>query len=131
VPRSAWDTVAGHPLHHPLAPPGELIRVVLPRRIHILDGDGLGNGGHLAGTGIPGKSEFPRRWDDDTVIARVADVARFPQTVLALQDNDFWLVEGRRAGVTIRVVVTPSGLVWTAYPMVARPTRRRRPRCGR
>lgn len=123
--RSAWTAIAGHPLHHPYAPDPAAVAITLPRRIHILDGDGDGlGGGHLSGTGVPGKSEFPRWWSDDHVIDHVVHVARFPQTVLALQDNDRWLVEGERDRVVIRVVVTPAGLVWTAYPSRGRGVRR-------
>lgn len=34
---------------------------------HILDGDGLGSGGHQAGSGIVGKEELPAGWGDATV----------------------------------------------------------------
>lgn len=117
-PRSAWDAVVCFPLCHPLAPDPATITVTPARRIHILDGDGDGRGGgHLSGTGVPGKSEFPPWWGDDRVVDAVERVARCPQTVLALQDNDFWLVQGTVERVTVRVVVTPGGLVWTAYPL--------------
>ena len=36
---------------------------------HILDGDGTG-GGHKAGTGKPGKSEFPKDWSDAKIWVR-------------------------------------------------------------
>ena len=48
----------------------DLVDLVSPsRRHHILDGEvrpnGTYGGGHRAGTGYPGKSEFPARWSDD------------------------------------------------------------------
>jgi hypothetical protein len=96
------DQGQAHPLHHRWPQPGQH-PVDQRRRIHILDGDGNGIG-HAPGTGIPGKSEFPPDCDDDQNAANVEYVARHPQTILALQDNNFWLVEVERDGVT-----TPRG----------------------
>src|SRR5690606_16449578 len=53
------------------------------RRVHILDGeyDANGNptgGGHGPGVGIPGKSEFPERWEDDEIIDNITSVAQNP-----------------------------------------------------
>ena len=51
-------------------------------RKHILDGDGpTKGGGHRAGTGKPGKSEFPKEWSDDKIIHEVSDVATDPASV--------------------------------------------------
>jgi hypothetical protein len=48
----------------------ETVIIDAARRRHILDGDGV-NGGHRPGTGIPGKTEFPRGWPDDRIIREI------------------------------------------------------------
>ncbi|MEU6265638.1 EndoU domain-containing protein [Saccharopolyspora shandongensis] len=87
------------------------------RRNYILDGDGLGGGGHVAGTGLPNKMEFPATWDDDQIINSIEDLAKNPDHPPELQENGRWRVEGTRGGVDIRVVVDKSGRVHTAHPV--------------
>ncbi|MBF6441956.1 EndoU domain-containing protein [Nocardia farcinica] len=88
-------------------------------RIHILDGDGNGNGGHAPGVGIPGKTEFPDTdlWTDDHIINSIQDVAKNPDQVPVLQDHGTWKVTGTRDGVLIEVIVDPSGNIVTGYPV--------------
>lgn len=88
-------------------------------RIHILDGDGKGNGGHAPGVGIPGKTEFPDTdlWTDDRIINNIQDVAKNPDQVPVFQDHGTWKVTGTRDGVLIEVIVDPSGNIVTGYPV--------------
>jgi len=59
----------------------DFVDLVSPqKRTHILDGDATG-GGHRAGTGNPGKSEFPAGWSDDKIIHEISDVATDPSAV--------------------------------------------------
>ncbi|MEY8040096.1 EndoU domain-containing protein [Saccharopolyspora cebuensis] len=109
-PRSAWDSVAGEKPH--LADIS-----AQPRRNYILDGDGLGGGGHAAGTGLPNKMEFPETWDDDRIITSIEDVAKRPDRPPELQANGRWRSEGTRHGVDIRVVLDTSGQIRTAHPV--------------
>ncbi|WP_190812736.1 EndoU domain-containing protein [Saccharopolyspora pogona] len=110
VPCPAWDNVAGEK-------PNLADVSAEPRRNYILDGDGLGGGGHVAGTGLPNKMEFPKAWDDDQIINSIEDVAKNPDRPPELQENGRWRVEGTRDGVDIRVVVDKSGQVRTAHPV--------------
>ncbi|GDY33661.1 EndoU domain-containing protein [Gandjariella thermophila] len=91
---------------------------------HILDGDGGKQGGHRAGTGVPGKSEFPKNWSDQDILDRSADIARTSKPVTpAKLTNDghgnkmfCWDYVGVRDGVKIRVTVLENGHIRTAYP---------------
>ena len=86
------------------------------RRRHILDGDARG-GGHRPGTGIPNKSEFPRGWSDDRIIAAIEDVANDPASARRLEADGRTVATGRRDGVDIRVVVGRDGRsIVTGYP---------------
>lgn len=88
------------------------------RRIHILSGDDTG-GGHRFGTRLPGKTEFPERWDDEATLQHILDVAKSPDS-FKLQDNGRWRVSGMRDGVDIVVAIQPDGRIWTAYPRKGR-----------
>jgi EndoU nuclease-like protein len=86
------------------------------RRVHILDGDSRG-GGHRPGRGVPNKSEFPRDWSDDRIIAAIEDVANDPASARRLEADGRTVVTGRRDGVAIRVVVERDGRsIVTGYP---------------
>lgn len=86
------------------------------RRVHILDGDARG-GGHRPGRGIPGKSEFPRGWSDDAIVAAIEDVANDPDSARRLEADGRTVATGRRNGVDIRVVVERDGRsIVTGYP---------------
>ncbi|QOK91050.1 hemagglutinin [Ralstonia pseudosolanacearum] len=87
---------------------------------HILDGDGPGKGGgHRAGTGKSGKSEFPPSWSDEKIKGEVSDVATDPNSVRTPQQNGRIKVQGKRDGVDITVIVEPSsrgGRIVTGFP---------------
>ena len=99
------------------------------RRTHILDGDADGKGGHRAGTGLPGKTEFPAEWSDDVVLDNITDVVKDPNSTWKQETGrpgaEFtkkgapvkWSVTGTRDGIDIRVLVEPSGRgVVSGYP---------------
>lgn len=88
------------------------------RRRHILDGDAFG-GGHRAGTGRKGKSEFPSEWSDDRVMHEISDVATDPSSATQPGRGGRSVVRGTRGGVDIEVIVdSPSqgGGIRTGYP---------------
>jgi len=95
--------------------PDEYVDLTTPeRRVHILDGDATG-GGHRAGTGIPGKSEFPAEWSDDRIIHEISDVATDPASGRVPQGNRT-VVTGQRGGIDIKVVLGPDGTIITGHP---------------
>jgi RHS repeat-associated protein len=85
------------------------------RRTHILDGD-LTGGGHGAGRGISGKSEFPQGWSDNKVIDAISDIATDPNASRALGRGGRTVVEGVRDGIHIRVIVGKDGEIITGFP---------------
>ena len=80
---------------------------------HILDSDETG-GGHRAGTGIPGKTEFPADWSDDKILGEISDVATDPSSKHEVQGSRT-VSEGTRDGVEIRTV-HDGGRIITGYP---------------
>jgi RHS repeat-associated protein len=82
-------------------------------RTHILEGDEAG-GGHRAGTGRSGKSEFPGTWSDQKILNEVSDVATDPNSKVTIQGNTK-IIDGTREGVDIRVIVR-DGRIVTGYP---------------
>ncbi len=89
------------------------------RRSHILDGEvrpnGTFGGGHRAGTGYPGKSEFTAGWSDDQIMHHISDVATDPlSTTVRTQGRDVF-VAGTRDGIDIEVLIR-NGEIWTGYP---------------
>lgn len=103
---------------HPDRPDLEAIHLESDRRTHILDGDANGKGGgHRHGTGRPGKTEFPARWDDDTVCAYIIDVAHNPDDAPHQQDDRRWRCTGARDGVEVVVIVWPEGKIWASWPL--------------
>jgi RHS repeat-associated protein len=85
------------------------------RRRHILDGDATG-GGHRAGTGIPGKSEFPGSWSDDQIMHHISDIATDPAATSTAGRGGRTILDGRRGGVDIRVVLEPDDSIVTGFP---------------
>jgi len=87
-------------------------------RNHILNGDGNGSGGHRAGTGIPGKSEFPESWSDEKIEGEISDIVTDPETVWSKPDWRGYIVgKGTRDGVDIKVVYdNENGRVVTGFP---------------
>lgn len=107
---SSWDHVEGE------SPNPADIHVDDAKRAHVLDGDGMGRGGHAPGTGVPGKTEFPEAWDDDKIISSIEDVAKRPDTPPKLDDSGSWKVQGSSDGVNIEGYVDKNGRVLTGYP---------------
>lgn len=76
-----------------------------------------GQGGHRFGTGTPGKTEFPASWSDDDILGAIRQVGGTGTVDRpAHRDGDLVIV-GEVNGVTIKVVVQPSGEVRTGYPV--------------
>jgi hypothetical protein len=90
------------------------------RTAHILDGEvranGTYGGGHRAGSGFPGKSEFPASWSDDQIMHNISDVATDPSITwrAGVKPGDFW-ANGTRGGIDIEVLLR-NDEIWTGYP---------------
>ena len=86
---------------------------------HILEGDATG-GGHGPGRGLPGRSEFPRHWTGEEVIAYIESVANDSDSGRPVQSNGRIAIDGTRKGVEIRVIVEPTpagaGRIITGFP---------------
>jgi RHS repeat-associated protein len=85
------------------------------RADHILEGDKT-SGGHRAGTGKPGKSEFPSDWSDERVLGEISDVATDPQSSRQPGRGGREVVRGTRGGVDIEVIVDQDSKIITGYP---------------
>jgi hypothetical protein len=107
---TAWDTAAGP---HPTP---DAIHVVPQQVTHIITGDRSG-GGHGPGAGIPGKTEFPRGWTDDAIVAAALSVARDPAVVQRSVVQGRWVATGDHDGIRIRVIVADRGSLVTAVPL--------------
>lgn len=99
----------------------DLVDLASPaRRTHILDGEvrpnGTFGGGHRAGTGFPGKTEFPASWSDDLIMHHVSDVVTDPASRIVRQQGRDVFVRGVRDGREIEVLLR-NGEIWTAYPV--------------
>ena len=110
---TAWDTAAGP------RPTPDAIHLTPQQTTHILVGDRSG-GGHAPGTGIPGKTEFPRGWGEPDIVAAALSVARDPETITRSAVAERWEATGIRRGVRIRVIVADDGYVVTAIPLSGR-----------
>ncbi|MBB5157730.1 EndoU domain-containing protein [Saccharopolyspora phatthalungensis] len=112
APYSGWDNA---PVPHP---DPAATHITADRATHILDGDpppGRG-GGHVSGTGKPGKTEFPPDWSRMEILGHVQDIARNPDQISEKRGGR-WEVYGSRDGVRIKVVLESDGEVVTAYPV--------------
>jgi hypothetical protein len=91
--------------------------VVTPqRRIHILVGDVKG-GGHKAGIGKPGKTEFPKEWSDDKIIDTAHTIANDPKVPMR-PSGKYWVKAKDVDGIKVRVVLDrEKGEVVTSYPL--------------
>lgn len=96
-------------------------------RQHILDGDATG-GGHRAGSGTPGKTEFPEDWSDAETLHHISDVATDPNALPGpnnspnlynrLGQPNRHTYTAIKNGVEIKVVYEPAtGRIVTAYPV--------------
>jgi hypothetical protein len=109
---SGWDSVDASN-----RPALDALRVSPERRVHILDGDADGGGGHRHGIGNPGKTEFPVSWNDEKIINALLDVARRPDHSPGHQEwNDRWVARGTRDDVEVVAVVARDGRIWTGWP---------------
>jgi hypothetical protein len=92
------------------------------RQVHILDGEWdydtgeLLGGGHAPGSGNEGKTEFPERWSDETIMDNISNVARDPGTRDSRPGGGY-RVTGVVDGVNIEVLLNADGTVWSAYPL--------------
>jgi RHS repeat-associated protein len=102
----------------PAGESGEKPSLVTPDRAkHILEGDET-SGGHRAGTGKPGKSEFPANWSDEKILGEISDVATDPKSQRSPGRGGREVVRGTREGVDIEVITEPNkgGRIVTGYP---------------
>ncbi|AUI60345.1 hypothetical protein B1H26_24155 [Amycolatopsis sp. BJA-103] len=76
---------------------------------HIIDN-------HAAGSGHPGKTEFPHDWVPDRLLDNVLDAAKFPDSTPELLRTGKWRARGERDGVLIEVIADPFGEVLSAFP---------------
>ena len=87
------------------------------RRAHILQGDAKG-GGHQYATGKPCKSEFPKEWNADEIIANVEEIASNDNLPWRKQKNGYYTAEQTVEGVKVRVILNGRrDDVITAYPV--------------
>jgi hypothetical protein len=82
---------------------------------HVLNGDSEG-GGHLSGTGKPGKSEFPPGWTGGKIVGEISDVATDPNSATRPGREGATIVTGTRDCVRIRCIVGPTGEIITGFP---------------
>jgi hypothetical protein len=106
---SAWDSIDAAD-----RPPLDDLHLTADRAEHILHGDRTG-GGHLSGTGQPGKTEFPASWDSAAIVDAVKAVASSPGTVRK-QWNDRWKARGTCNEVPVTVIIDPDAAIRTAWP---------------
>ena len=91
--------------------------ITAQRRIHILYGDWTG-GGHKAGAGKPGKSEFPPSWDEDKIISTITRIANDSKLPIRQSGKRYWLRMGEQDGLQIRVVLDREYReIITGYPV--------------
>ncbi|OLF16200.1 EndoU domain-containing protein [Actinophytocola xanthii] len=91
---------------------------------HILRGDGGRQGGHLAGTGLSKKTEFPKDWDGAKILSAAYQVTQGPPVKGPFPTKDAdgnvrWAYnyEGVVDGVTVRTTVfADNGEIRTAFP---------------
>ncbi len=86
------------------------------RAAHILHGDGRG-GGHLYGTGVPCKSEFPQDWDEARILSVTQRMAANDNLDWEQQGNGYFVAEEIQDGVKVRVVIDGQKRnIITSYP---------------
>ncbi|MEU5784611.1 EndoU domain-containing protein [Micromonospora lupini] len=103
--------------------PGD-IRYTDASKKHIVKGEGGRQGGHLAGTGLPGKTEFPKNWDESKIRDAVLQVTqqgppmKGPYLTKDADGNRRWAYdyEGVVNGVKVKTTVLADGEIRTSYP---------------
>lgn len=73
-------------------------------------------GGHLFGTGTPGKTEFPEGWEMDDIGPALSSVASNPNRAWMTSSGNYF-AEGVHNGVTIIAVVRPDGSIEAGWPV--------------
>ncbi|MFR9750453.1 EndoU domain-containing protein [Nocardia sp. 004] len=107
-------------------PVRESIRHTDLSRQHILGGD-RGNsstGGHRAGTGFSGKTEFPKNWSDNDILDAVYQVTQsgrptkgpYPTKNELGERSSAFDYEGKINGINIRTTVIKDGKIRTGFP---------------
>ncbi|WP_205325233.1 EndoU domain-containing protein [Glycomyces sp. YM15] len=87
--------------------------------LHVCNGDPnkpQGSGGHLSGTGVPGKTEFPEGWEMDDVKDAFQEVAGNPTDAWPTSSGNYF-AEGVVDGVLVNVVVRPDGSIEAGWPI--------------
>ena len=74
-------------------------------------------GGHLAGVGRRGATEFPAGWSRERITEVIVDVARYPDEVPLRLPDGSWRTTGVRDGVRVAALLDPEGPVRSAYPV--------------
>jgi hypothetical protein len=73
---------------------------------------------HRPGSGMSGKTEFPRGWSDEDIRQAIENVAEDPSSARVMVDRDRQLIYGPQTGVRIRVIIGRDGrTVVSAYPV--------------
>lgn len=86
-------------------------------REHILHGDKTG-GGHLYGTGIACKTEFPKDWNEAAVIGNIKKIAANDNLPWKKEKNGYYTATDKVDGVKVRVVLDKErDDIVTAYPV--------------
>jgi len=84
---------------------------------HILHGDETG-GGHLYGTGIPCKSEFPADWNETKVKNTISRLAVNDNTNWRQESNGYFVSEQMVENIRVRVVLNSKrSEIVTSYPL--------------
>jgi hypothetical protein len=87
--------------------------------LHICNGDPNkpeGSGGHLSGTGVPGKTEFPEGWEMDDVQDALQQVASNPTDAWPTSSGNYF-AQGVVDGVLVNAVVRPDGSIEAGWPI--------------
>lgn len=74
-------------------------------------------GGHLAGVGRRGTTEFPPDWSRERITEVIVDVARYPDEVPLRLPDGGWRTAGVRDRVRVVALLDPDGPVRAAYPV--------------
>ncbi|GAB2809485.1 hypothetical protein [Lentzea nigeriaca] len=109
----------------PTAPPKpEDIHHSEKSRTHIIEGEGGKQGGHIAGTGLSTKTEFPQSWKEPKIMDAAYQVTQMgppvsgPKPTKDADGNPAWAYnyEGMVDGVLVRTTVLSTGEIRTSFP---------------
>ncbi|WP_306796562.1 EndoU domain-containing protein [Nocardia sp. XZ_19_369] len=100
-------------------PPGDKIKITPDRINHVVNGDATGGGHGFKETGgEPGKTVFPKGWNEARIAQEATSVAKSPDSIPDKpQPNGRYKVEGTRDGVKIVAIVNSDGTIRTAWPV--------------